>query len=359
MDSTPTRTQVIAEHKRSGGRIAAVFPVHYSRALFRAFNILPVEVWGGGRTGNAGDAHLQAYTCSVVRGVLSAHLTGMLRDAELYCVPHTCDSLQGLGSLFLDLVDPGRPVIPIYLPRDEGPAAVAFMASELRAIYDRLAELTGSRPSDADLQRAIDRECEADSVLAAMLELQGRLALPARAFYAAARSREYLPAEQFAAAGRRLLETTVRREEPAGVPILLSGIVPEPEEILDQLDAAGASIVADDMACCGRRNYAMSTNSDPFGRMAEQILGGPPDSTRGVAVERRLAHLLSLASARRVRAAVFYEVKFCEPEAFYLPQLRRGLEEAGIKTLALEVDISERPSHQIATRIEALLETLA
>ena len=56
---------------------------------------------------------------------------------------------------------------------------------------------------------------------------------------------------------------------------------------------------------------------------------------------------------------MFYDVKFCEPELFDLPILRKGLQEAGIPSATVEVDISDPLSHQTLTRLEAFLEMMA
>jgi len=142
------------------------------------------------------------------------------------------------------------------------------------------------------------------------------------------------------------------------VPILLSGIVPEPMDLLQAMDELGASVVADDLACCGRRLYAAGTSRDPFVRMAESLLGGPPDSTRGSPIQARLDHLLDLARSIGARGVVFYDVKFCEPELFDLPELRRGLRDAGLPSIAVEVDLNDPVSHQARTRLEAFLEMI-
>jgi len=52
-------------------------------------------------------------------------------------------------------------------------------------------------------------------------------------------------------------------------------------------------------------------------------------------------------------------VKFCEPELFDLPELRRGLKEAGLPSLVLEVDVSQAVGGQAATRLEAFQEMMA
>ena len=120
----------------------------------------------------------------------------------------------------------------------------------------------------------------------------------------------------------------------------------------------GAAIVADDLVCCGRRLYPPGRSEDPFQRMAESILWAPPDSTRGSAIRPRIEHLLRLATESGARGVVFYGVKFCEPELFSQPDLRRGLQEAGIPSVVLEADISDRLSQQAMTRIEAFLEMI-
>ncbi|PKN55332.1 MAG: hypothetical protein CVU56_21900 [Deltaproteobacteria bacterium HGW-Deltaproteobacteria-14] len=356
----PSRADAVGEHLAGGGQVAAVLPVHYPRSLLRAFDLLPVEVWGPPvRDTQLGDAHLQAYTCSVVRSGLAVALAGGIDVASVLVVPHTCDSLQGLASLLLDLVPARQAVVPLYHPRVGGPAGTYFLAAELRAVYTRLADVTGRHPDDAALSAAIAREEAADARLAALLARQGSLPLGDRAFYTLARSREYLPAERFTPLADAALALPDAPADPAQVPIVLSGMFPEPMALFDAIAAAGGRVVGDDTACVGRRAYPAGRSDDPFVRMAERLVDGPPDSTRGSAVAVRLARLRGLVAARGVRAVLFLEVKFCEPELFYLPLLRAGLEADGVRSTTIEVDVTEALPHQAITRLEALLETVA
>ena len=68
----PSRKEVIKDIKNQGGLVAAVLPIHYSRALLRAFDIYPIEVWGPPKVDvSLGGAHLQPYVCSIVHHALS------------------------------------------------------------------------------------------------------------------------------------------------------------------------------------------------------------------------------------------------------------------------------------------------
>lgn len=354
----PTRTQTIQEHKRQGGRIAAVFPIHYPRALFRAFNFLPVEVWGPPKIdASKGAAHLQPYVCSIVHNGLSFLLNGGLEVADLLVVPHACDSLQGLGSILIDFVRPRQPVFPIYIPRGCRQSDLGFFADELRQLYRRLQELTGSEPSGAHLISCIHREEEADQRLASLHKHRSRLGCSNLDFYRIIRGREYLPAESFINTAESIL-SAAGDEELDGIPVILSGIVPEPMEVLTYLTELGGSVVADDLAACGRRLYPPGESGEPFRRMAESILFAPPDSTRGTPISQRRDHLLKLVAETGARGIIFHGVKFCEPELFDLPLLRQALQEAGVSSLAIEVDINDPLSQQIRTRIEAFLEII-
>lgn len=362
----PRRMDVIRDYRQRGGSVAAVFPIHYPRELLRAFGILPVEVWGPPRvSASQGAAHLQPYVCSIVQNALSFLQSGGLDVVDLLLVPHACDSLQGLGSILIDFIKPRQPVLTLYVPRGQRDSDVDYLADELRAIYRRLEAITGRSPSDPELADAIRREEAADALLAELHRDRQRLPLSDEAFYRLIRSREYLPAEDFieiAQAGRAGFHTRHSQQDlnPAlqGIPIILSGILPEPMSLFGALAEMGGRVAADDLACCRRRLYPAGQSADPFRHMAERIVGAPPDPTRGSPIQERLDHLLRLIEVSDAKGVVFYDIKFCEPELFDLPQLRQGLREAGIPSLALEVDINDQLSQPVLNRLAAFLEMI-
>jgi benzoyl-CoA reductase/2-hydroxyglutaryl-CoA dehydratase subunit BcrC/BadD/HgdB len=359
MADLPRRSDVIREHKARGGQIAAVFPIHYPRALLRAAGFLPVEVWGPPNLGSAlGAAHLQPYVCSVVRNGLSFLLSGGLEVADLLVVPHGCDSLQGLASILLDFVQPRQQVLPIYIPRNPTSTGIAFLSRELHQVERRLVSSTG-RPLDSrDLWEAIRREERAEHTLARLHAERLDLGLTNLEYYRLVRSREYLPAEDFTVLAEAALAAPSRG--PAkGTRVVLSGVLPEPRAMLTALDHMDVLVAGDDLIACGRRVYPPGQSEDPHQRMAESLLGGAPDSTRGCSIDTRLDYLLHLVGQVGAKGVVFSLVKFCEPELFQLPSLRQGLKAAGIPSVVLEADLNDPHSQQAQTRLEALVEMIA
>jgi benzoyl-CoA reductase/2-hydroxyglutaryl-CoA dehydratase subunit BcrC/BadD/HgdB len=356
----PRRWETIEAHQAQGGKIAAVFPIHYPRALFRAFDLLPVEVWGPPAIDpGLGVTHIQPYICSVVRNGLAFLLAGGLDVADVIVVPHTCDSLQGLGSILLDFVRPRSLVLPLYLPRGRRESDLDFLTAELRAAYRQLETSTGRAPAPEGLLAAVHREEAADAHLAELHLARRHLGLSNSDFYRLIRSREYLPAEAFTRLAQQALSHPGPPDPRPAVPILLSGIIPEPPTLLDAIADLGGAVVGDDLASCGRRLYPPGRSDDPFRRMAERIIHAPPDPMRGSPIQDRARHLLDLADRTGARSVIFYEVKFCEPELFDLPLLQRELQGAGIPSVIIEADLNDSLSGQTLTRIGALLEMLA
>ena len=359
LPSIPHRSEIIRGCHDQGGLVAAVLPIHAPRALLRAFDILPVEVWGPPKVdASYGAAHLQPYVCSIVRNALAFLQTGGLDVVDVIVVPHTCDSLQGYASILIDFLHPRQPVIPVYLPRGRRESDLAFLAEEFCAVYRRLQEITHRSPSNEDLMASIRREEAADGLVALLGQRRRQLALTQIEFYRLIRAREYLPAERFSELAQAALSQTGAAAQN-GIPIVLSGIVPEPMSIFESIAEMGGVVVADDLACCGRRLYPPGASEDAFSHMAESLLAAPPDPTRGSPIQERLEHLLRLIGISGAKGVVFYDVKFCEPELYDLPDLRQGLQAAGIPSVAIEVDVSDPLSHQALTRIEAFMEMIA
>ncbi len=355
----PKRSEILDECSHSGQRIIAVFPIHYHRALLRAHDLLPIEVWGpaGYSTTNA-DAHLQAYVCSIARCGLSFALDGGLNKARAILVPHSCDSLQGLGSVFLDFIKPKTPVLTLYVPRARREADTEFLARELRALDQKLSQISGQTPSHAQLHSCIDAEQRADELMDNLLKNRMKIPMSNYDFYRLLRSRQYVAAQRFAKLANSVLESADDHIKDNPHRVIISGIVPEPMELLSALDDAGLTIVWDDTACIGRRIYPQTHDDDPYVRMAKSMLTGPADPELGSSIGDRTEYLLNLTRKYNAHGLVFWSVKFCEPELFHIPQVSQALGMAGIRTLFLEVDISEPSTAQVLTRLEAFAESL-
>ena len=176
-----------------------------------------------------------------------------------------------------------------------------------------------------------------------------------RVLFSVLRAREYLPPEDVLSLIECLPRCDVPDERPG---IFISGIVPEPMTMFDLLNDNGVLVVGDDLACCSRRIYQPFGDVDPMRRLANQMLSMAPEPTISPAVAERNAHLMGQLKATDARGLLIYDVKFCEPEAFYVPLLEKAVRAAGLPCLHLEVELEEHVPDQIQTRIAAFLEVI-
>lgn len=357
--SIPSRLEIIHNHKNSGGFVAAVLPIHYPRALFRAYNILPMEFWGTPQV-QAGESsvHLQPNICPVAHNSLSFILGDAFDDVHMVIVPHVCDALQGLGTTLRDFICPQTPVLPFYIPRGKTENHVSQLAKTFRDLCGALGEITGSSVSETELMACVKREEEADGLLAELHKKRNFLPFNHREFYEFIRSREYLPAEIFISYVKEILNKVSIESQNRNTPIILSGIVPEPMELFEAVEGFNNFVAVDDLACCGRRLYPPGTSNDPFRRMAERILLGPPCSTRGSPIEERLAYLKNIVNETGAKGVIFFMVKFCDPELAGLPTLTKELQDMGVSCLILETDLEPELSQDTSMQIEIFLENL-
>ena len=354
--SLPSRLEV-AEHARSIGReLIAVMPIHYPRAMLRAHRLHPMEIWGPPHVErHEGSRHFQAYTCDIVVKAMSFIRSGGLKASKAILVPHTCDALQGMGSVLGDFLQPEQRVLTLYLPRGRRASDHEFLHRELERLAKTLVEVGGHEPSNADWAEAFEAEDAADEALAGMYRRRSELAMSDRDFYTVVRSREYVTAEQFCEQVAALPEGEAPRR---GVGLMISGIVAEPE-LFDQIEEMGAYVAGDDLGCGFRRVYPLSTEADPFERSANRLLTSPADPTCGTPIRARIDTLQSRMRALGARGLLIYDPKFCEPELFDVPLLRKHLNEVGLPVLHVEFEMGDSLPHQTLSRIEAFVETLS
>lgn len=354
----PSRQQVLQALRADGQHIAAVFPAFYPRELLRAFGFHPIELWAPPVPVSPAVAeHFQSYTCAIARAGVAFLQAHQFREVDAVLVPHTCDSLQGVGSVLRDFIKPAIPVLTLYHPRGGHACDVEFLAQEIRQLANTLSRHTGKQPSDEALLHFVQDEELADACMRSFYADRELLELTDREFYQCVRSREYLPNNEFIALCNRVPRKASVIENSA-IRLCISGILLQPLTLLDALNARGARVVCDDLACGARRLYQSGTSADPFLRMAQRLLTTPPEPTRQASLASRLQHMNALIQDFRVDAVMVYDVKFCEPELFDWPHLREALKQWRIPSLHLEFEPEDGLSNQTLTRLEAFLEVL-
>ena len=86
--------------EKTGRPVIGYLCTYTPEEIVHAAGALPLRLFGESADASAADAHLQAYSCSLARGVLADALQGKLDFLSGAVFPHTCDTVQRLSDLW-------------------------------------------------------------------------------------------------------------------------------------------------------------------------------------------------------------------------------------------------------------------
>jgi benzoyl-CoA reductase/2-hydroxyglutaryl-CoA dehydratase subunit BcrC/BadD/HgdB len=178
-------------------------------------------------------------------------------------------------------------------------------------------------------------------------------------FYRVLRRGEFLHPDDFVPLLHEFLDAS-KGGARSGPTVILSGVLPNPPELLRFLDGLNVWVGEDDLLACSRR-LVMPTVAgfDPFEALTDRYFLMAPCTTRAASIQERLDHLLKKVERSGARGVMFWMIKFCEVEFFDLPQLLEGLKRENLATLVVESELHQGLSGQMRTRIEAFVEMMS
>lgn len=357
----PSRREYMRQQKKNHGRhLFGVFPAQYPREILWAMNVLPVEIWDPPVEVSHANAHLQPYICSIVKLGLELILQGKCNELDGFLFPHTCDSIQNMASIVNDYLGLEKPCYFFYHPKAPyRNSSRTYYIEQLKDLVLRLERQLG--PLDrAELKRRVQQGQEMAALLRELYDLRakGELRAPNADFYQVVRWSEYLHPDDFIPLLEAFL-TSTKGQADGGPAVILSGVLPNPPQILSLLDDLGVRVADDDLLGCSRRLLVpRSQAEEPLEALAESYFAMPPCTTKASPVEERLEHLLKKIDRSGARGIIFQVVKFCEPELFDLPQLVEELKKRDLPTLIIDTELNQALSGQLATRVEAFVEMI-
>ena len=304
--------------------------------------------------------------CSYHRAVYGAMAQGLMPEPD-FLIGTSAVCSAGLASIENLACHYGKEMLTIHVPIDDSPAAVAYLADQFREMTHFVARQTGRPLDPGHLREVIGRTNRMRELTLEVYRLARRVPTPARRrdlvnfgivsalFLGTPGGVEVVEAycnefaekvagEKPGLADERLRLLWVQNRIQFANPL---------EKLLEQ--EYGAAVVADEL---NDINWDPIDPEDPFTGMARRALSvsfcGP--------AKHRLQVLLRLARDYRVDGAINPCHWGCRQGTGARGLLERGLREAGVPTLNLEVDCVDSRSFsegQLKTRLEAFMETLS
>jgi benzoyl-CoA reductase subunit C len=349
---------------RTGGKVLGYFCTYVPEEILYAARVLPVRILGSHEPQNVTEPHIFAMFCPFCRDCLAQGLQGRYDYLDGIMISQSCLHIRQAYTSW----DTHIPVdFSYYLPMPhhvQSKHAVAFCRAEFETFKNKVEEWTGNEITDDDLNRGIEIVNRDRQLMKAVYEKRKQDNPPLtglEAMYMVVSSQlsnkvDHADATEKFLAG--LDERSLDLGDKARLMIL--GSENDDVEFIGMVEDCGATFVQDDH-CTGTRYFwdeADTNGSDPLTQIAERYVNRLPCPTKDWPNRRRIDRILQFAKDWNAAGAIIIQQKFCDPHEIDIPAIKQALEEAGVKVLFLELDVTV-PAGQFKIRAEAFLEMLS
>ena len=151
-------------------------------------------------------------------------------------------------------------------------------------------------------------------------------------------------------------------EEPAEakIRIMTTGILADAPGLLEILDDNGMRIVCDDVAAESRqyRTDAPAEGETALDRLASKFCAMDNCSVLYDVEKKRVDKIVEDAKAAKAQGVLVLMTKFCDPEEFDYPLIKRACDKAEIPCVLIEIDRQMVNYEQARTAIETFKDLL-
>lgn len=332
--------------------------------IILASSALPFRIFGAQKQISLADAHLQAYSCSLVRGALEDALSGGLDFLKGTVFPHTCDSIMRLSDMWrLNLgfdfhIDV---VLPVKLNTEN---ARAYMIDVMKKFKRDLEKELNIDISDEQIRSSARTMNRIRELLHDLYEIkrQQPSILTGSELNAIVKGCMVMDRYEVLEMLENILEYFKYMDAmiPSGDKrILVAGGLCNMPDIFEVVESSGGLIVGDDF-CTGSRYVEgpVPIQEDMMVAIADRYAERVVCPAKHSALYSRGEHVLGLAKEKEADGVIFLYLKFCDPHAFDYPYMKEMLDNENIPSMLFEIEDQLLSEGQFKTRCEAFIEML-
>ncbi len=351
------------DYKAETGKGAVgIMPIYAPEEMIHATGYLPMGIWGAqGKAISKARTYLPAFACSIMQQVMELQCEGAYDglSAVIFSVP--CDTLKCLSQKWKGT----SPVIVFTHPQNRGlEAANKFLVTEYELIKEQLEAALNVKITNVALENSIAIYNENKAVMREFVKVAAEYpqVIDAVSRHAVFKARQFMLKEKHTELVKELIaEVKAMPVQPwDGKKVVVTGILLEPNELLEIFNEFKIAIVDDDLAQESRQIRVDVVDGDegPLYRMAkvwQQMFGC---SVATDTKKTRGKMLINKTIQTGADAVIVAMMKFCDPEEWDYPVMYREFEEKGIKSLMIEVDQEVSSFEQVKTRLQSFVEML-
>ena len=347
-----------------GKKVIGCFPPYAPEELVYACGMIPMGLWGGHTELKLVKSYLPAFACPIMQSNLEFGLKGTYEGLSAVIIPAICDTLRCMTQNWRFGV-PSIPMIPIVYPQNRtSPASVDYLISEYETVLVMLATITGNQMSEKALCAAIDIYNHHHVIMRQFNQLANNHLdiITPKVRHTVNKSAFFFDKKEHTAIVEEIIRALQERpvHEFSGKRVVLTGIVCEPDALLDVFEENHIAVVADDLA---QENRQIRSDTPEKGGGGLKRLALQWNARRGCSLIHELGKprgpmLVNMCRETQANGVINCMMKFCDPEEYDQPYFEADLREAGYPCLTIEIDSQNQSYEQIRTRVESFCEMI-
>ena len=347
-----------------GKKVVGCFAPWAPEELVHASGMIPMGMWGGHTELKLAKSYLPAFACSIMQANMEFGLKGVYDGMSAVIIPAICDTLRCMTQNWRFGIK-SIPAIAIVYPQNRSnPASTDYLVSEYETVLTQLYTITGKMMNEDALHQTIEVYNEHNKTMrefAAVANDHLDVITP-KVRHAVFKSAFFFEKSEHTAIVKDIIEGLKARPmyNWTGKKVVLTGIMCEPDQVLDILAENNVAVVGDDLVQesqqfradtpekggGGLKRLALQWN-ERYGCSLIHELGKP-----------RGGQLAKLCDETGADGVIVCMVKFCDPEEYDQPWLEKDLRNAGHPCVSIEIDQQNASFEQIRTRVQTFCESL-
>ena len=345
-----------------GKKVVACAPVYTPEEIVHAMGLVPFGAWGADIEVREAKQYFPAFICSIMQTILEQGMIGNYNEISAIIIPSLCDSLKCLGQNWkYGVAD--IPFIPMTYPqnRNNENGRTFTKAGYERVIAD-LYKITGAEFSDAALAQSVKVYNQHNQAMRRIGEiLIDYPSISAKQRNDIFKSAYFMTKEEHTVLVHELIKELLRqpKEVSKKKKIITTGILADSPSLLAILDENNFQVVGDDIAHESRQ-YRIDTDESlaPLDGLADKYARMDYCSVLYDAKKKRGDFIVEMADRTGADGIIVILTKFCDPEEFDYPIIKKKFDQAGIPSLLIEADRQMSNYEQARTAIETFREML-
>jgi benzoyl-CoA reductase subunit C len=243
----------------------------------------------------------------------------------------------------------------------QSPHAVPYLAGEIKAFKSAVEKWIGKEITEDEIRNGIKVMNENRSLMHQLYEYkkQENPPIPGEETMEVAISQQLVDKKEHSQALIKLIEDlkTAPTGKNTGTRLMILGSENDDIPFIQMVESIGGTVVIDDH-CIGTRyfwNNVKEDNEDLLTSIAKRYVERPACPSKDWMERSRVEYIIKLAKDFDAKGAIVIQQKFCDPHEIDIPAIIKELNDADIKTLFLEFDVTV-PIGQFKIRVEAFLE---